>query len=164
MTQVSHPTIEAANARAGTTVRTAVFALFARLGVRGDTLGEAARARLIDVLAPEPGPLRNRTAAERELRHRARAAFAEVEDNPAAALEAALDVLADQIDALDRHSRHQAEALKAIRLYAPDAWVRHIAQQALDQPDRATPALPDFLVGNDFDDAEVSAMAARYIA
>jgi hypothetical protein len=41
--------------------------------------------------------------------------------------------------------------------------VRHIAQQALHRPDRAGPVLPDFLVGNDLDDAELGLLAARYV-
>jgi hypothetical protein len=163
MTQASQPQAELPGVRAGSTVRTAVLALFARLGARTDHLDEAARARLIDGLAPEPGPLRNRSGAERALRRRARAAAAAVQDNPGAALEAALDVLADEIDRLDRRAGNQAEALKAIRLYAPEPWVRHIAQQALNRPDRAAPALPDFLVGNDLDDAELGLLAARYV-
>jgi len=165
MSQLSDPRNEVApdRARAGSTVRTAVLALFARIGARTDDLDAPSRARLLDSLAPEPGPLRNRTPAERALRLRARAAFAAVEDSGPAALEAALDVLADAIDTLDRRGRHQAEALKAIRLYAPEPWVRQIARQALDRPDRAVPALPGFLFGNDLDEAELSVMAARHI-
>ena len=55
------------------------------------------------------------------------------------------------------------KALKAIRLYAPEPWVRRIAQQALVHPDRGAPAVPDFLGANELDDAEISVMAARYI-
>ena len=75
----------------------------------------------------------------------------------------ALDVLADEFEAMDRRARNQAEALKAIRLYASEDWVRRIAQQALARPERGAPALPGFLVANGLDEAAISVIAARHI-
>jgi hypothetical protein len=127
-------------------VRSAVLALFARLGVRPAAEDDAARARLLEGIAPEPA--RDRSPEERCLRSRAHAAYATVEGAGPAALDLALDVLADELHELDRKARHHAEALKAIRLYAPEPWVRRIAQKALAVPERAAP-LPEFLISPD---------------
>lgn len=162
MSGFPHATIDAASDRSGPAgpVRTAMQALFARLGVRPDSEAETARLRLLEGVAPETGPCRS--AAARELKQRAHAAAVTVEGGGPAALDIALDVLAEEYDALDRRARHQAEVLKAIRLYAPEPWVRRIAQQALARPDSDLPALPGFLVCNELDKAEVSVMAARH--
>lgn len=144
-------------------VRTAVLALFARMGAGPVIEDEAVRARLIDGMLPPSASLPRRAPVERMLRLRARAAYESVDGGGGAALDAALDVFADEVAALDRRVRNQAEALKAIRLYAPEPWVRRIAQQALVHPDRGAPAVPDFLGANELDDAEISVMAARYI-
>lgn len=142
-------------------VRTAVLGLFARLGAAPVVEDAAARARMIDGMLPPAAP--RRAASDDALRRRALAAHRTVEAGGETALDAAFDVFADEIASLERRSRHQAEALKAIRLYAPEPWVRRIAQQALAHPDRGAPEVPDFLRANDLDEAEISVMAARLI-
>ena len=121
---------------AAAAVRGAVRALFARLGVK---LGGAEPAR------------RRPTAADVCLRDRAHLAFDTVEAGGHRALDAALDVFAAELDATRARVANQAEALKAVRLYAQEPWVRSLAGQTLAAPDRA-PTLPCFPVAADADD------------
>ena len=162
MSGLSHATIDAASDRSGPAgpVRTAMQALFARLGVRPDSEAETARLRLLEGVAPETGPCRS--AAARELKQRAHAAAVTVEGGGSAALDIALDVLAEEL----RRARpagpppgRGAEGdppLRARTLGAPD---RPAGAGAAGQ----RPAgLPGFLVCNELDKAEVSVMAARH--
>lgn len=127
---------------AASAVRAAVHSLFARLGA-GTPVDDQDSVRL---LAPVLSPAeRGRIEADKARRAKAAAAFRTVEGGGPAALDIALDVFADHVDSVEQRLERQAEALKAIQLYAPDPWVRRIAQQAL--LDLGSPLeLPSFLV------------------
>lgn len=144
---------------AGSAVRAAVQALFARLGAAGviDDLAHGSEHHGLPTLSHSE---RTRLAADKARRARADAAFRTVEGGGAAALDLAFDVFADHIDTVERRQDRQAEALKAIQLYAPDPWVRRIAQQAL--LDASSPLeLPSFLV--DTEDDRIPLEAYRFI-
>jgi hypothetical protein len=135
---------------AASAVRSAVLALFARLGA-APTSEEAAaqQARLLEGIEL-PAAARQHLAADRARRRQAEAAYATVDGGGPAALRLALDVFADEIETLEQRLDRQTEALKSIQLYAPDPWVRRIAQQALI--DRGGPLpLPAFLIDEDQD-------------
>ena len=149
-----HPERGAASA-----VRAAVQSLFARLGA-GTAVDDPERARLIEGLAGLPAEERVRRDADRARRAKADAAFRTVEGGGAAGLDLAFDVFSDHIDTIERRLERQAEALKAIQLYAPDPWVRRIAQQAL--LDAALPLeLPSFLI--EAEDDRIPLEAYRFI-
>jgi hypothetical protein len=146
---------------AAAAVRTAVKSLFARAGAQPASNDAS---RLLESIAPHPDAIDRRIAAARDTRRRAaRAAHATVEKGGDAALNAAIDLLVDEIELLERRSHNQAEALKAVQLYAPETWVRRLAEQALAKPDCAAPALPTFLAGNEIGQAKLQAMAVRHI-
>lgn len=126
---------------AASAVRAAVQSLFARIGAGTPIYDRETRQTPVSVLSPTE---RGRIDADKARRARAGAAFRTVEGGGEAALGLALDVFSDHIDSVERRLERQAEALKAIQLYAPDPWVRRIAQQALI--DRVAPLeLPSFL-------------------
>ncbi|MFT3975017.1 MAG: hypothetical protein QM699_16730 [Amaricoccus sp.] len=134
---------------AASAVRSAVQSLFARLGA-GTAADDPERARLIEGLAGLPPAERVRRGADKARRARAEATFRTVEGGGPAALALAFDVFSDHVDTVERRLERQAEALKAIQLYAPDPWVRRIAQQAL--LDNAAPLeLPSFLIDSEDD-------------
>lgn len=137
-------------------VRAAVQSLFARLGA-GAAPGEPERLSAPAALPPAE---RARREAERARRARAHAVFATVEGGGAPALDLAVEGFADEIGRLERRVDRQAEALKAIQLYAPDAWVRRIAQQALID-DSSPLVLPEFLI--EADDDRIPLEAYRFI-
>lgn len=135
---------------AAAAVRAAVHALFARLGAAASAEDAAERAHLLDSIAPLPLAERRRRAADDRRRAKAESIYRTVEGGGPAALSLAFDVFTDHIDSVERQVERQAEALKAIHLYAPDPWVRRIAQQAL--LDGSTPLqLPSFLVETEED-------------
>lgn len=141
-------------------VRAAVHALFARLGAAGSAEVAAERAHLLDSIAPLPLAERQRRAADESRRAKAEAIYRTVEGGGPAALTLAFDVFTNHIDSLERQMERQAEALKAIQLYAPDPWVRRIAQQAL--LDGSTPLqLPSFLA--EPEDDRIPLEAYRFI-
>ena len=144
---------------AGSAVRAAVQALFARLGA-GAAGDDPERARLIDGLFTLSPAERGRRDADKARRAKADAAFRTVEAGGPAALDLAFNVFSEHIDGIERRLERQAEALKAIQLYAPDPWVRRIAQQAL--LDASSPLeLPSFLV--DTEDDRIPLEAYRFI-
>jgi hypothetical protein len=143
----------------GSAVRAAVQALFARLGV-ASAADDHGGSRLIGSLATPSPAERARRNADMSRRAAAEAAFRTVEAGGPAALDLAFDVFGDHIETVERRLERQAEALKAIQLYAPDPWVRRIAQQALI--DGASPLeLPSFLV--DAEDDRIPLEAYRFI-
>ncbi|MFO1142737.1 MAG: hypothetical protein U1E59_10145 [Amaricoccus sp.] len=139
-------------------VRAAMLALFGRLGDRSHDTARAVLPRLDDEVGE-----RSRAKARRDLRRRAVAAYDTVEGGGSAALDVALEVILEELETIAGRARHQEQALKAIRLYAPEAWVRRMAQQTLTNPNGAA-ELPGFLVGNELDAAEINVMATRFIA
>lgn len=145
-----HPERGAASA-----VRAAVQSLFARLGAGAvpDDADGAGPATL-------PRAERNRLEADKARRARAAAAYRTVEGGGPAALDLALDVYSDHVATVERRLERQSEALKAIQLYAPDPWVRRIAQQAL-LDDAAALELPSFLI--DAEDDRIPLEAFRFI-
>lgn len=138
-------------------VRAAVHSLFARLGAAPASVDHVTSPAGLAAVDPAE---RARRAADRDRRERAEAAYRTVEAGGTVALNQALDVFADQIDALERRLERQSEALKAIQLYAPDPWVRRIAQQALI--DGSGPLeLPSFLI--EVEDDRIPLEAYRFI-
>lgn len=141
---------------AASAVRSAVHALFVRLGAGTDTgsaqPGEVTGRRSFAELS--------RRDADKARRARAGAVYRTVEGGGEPALDLAFDVFSEHTDALERRLDRHAEALKAIQLYSPDPWVRRIAQQAL--LDSSAPLeLPSFLV--DVEDHRVPLEAFRFI-
>ena len=126
-----------ADSGAGSGVRAAMLGLFARLGVRR-SLRTPTRSTACSRRSP-----RSRRRSTRATAPSAIARTWPIRRSKAAAtgaLDVALDVYAAEIRTLRNRARNQAEALKAVRLYAPEAWVRRIAAQALAAPD-APPTL-----------------------
>lgn len=151
-TTLAHDTL-ATERGAASAVRAAVQSLFARLGT-------AAVEEPGDPALGLPPAERARRDADRTRRARAAAAYRTVEGGGAAALDLAFDVFTDHGDAIERRLGRQSEALKAIQLYAPDPWVRRIAQQALI--DNAGPLeLPSFLI--EHEDDRIPLEAYRFI-
>lgn len=157
---VRDPQAETHSERSATsTVRSAVQALFARLGAAApaETAGDA---RPAEFHGAEWYADRSRREADKARRATAAAAYRAVEGGGPAALELALDVFSAHVDTVERRLERQSEALKAIQLYSPDPWVRRIAQQAL--LDAASPLeLPSFLV--ETEDDRIPLEAFRFI-
>ena len=160
MSRTTYAPLASAHDRAGPSgaVRAAMLALFGRLGDRSHDTARATLPQLDDDVGE-----RARAKARRDLRQRAAAAYDTVEGGGSAALDLALEVILEELETIAERVRHQEQALKAIRLYAPEAWVRRMAQQALAHPNGAA-ELPGFLVGNALDEAEINVMATRFIA
>lgn len=154
---MSHTTFAPDRVGAPSAVRAAMLALFGRLGERPLEADEHA----LPHLGADDGA-RVRAHARRALRDRAVAAYDTVEGGGAAALDVALEVVLDELETIARRAHHQAETLKAIRLYAPEPWVRRMAQQTLAKPDQAA-ELPGFLERSELDAAEINVMATRFI-
>jgi hypothetical protein len=139
------------------TVRETVRGLFARLRAPADPGGR-------DRDEPDGPPVAAWVSPARALRERAHLAYATVQVAGTNAVDVALDVVIAEATALDERAHRQAEALKAIRLYAPTPWVRRIAEQGLAAS--GTPAASWFLRpadGNEAEEAEIWVSAARWI-
>lgn len=139
------------------TMRDTVRTLFARLRAPVDAGGPKRDG------SDEP-PVAAWTSPERALRERAHLAYATVQVAGTNAVDVALDVVIAEATALDERAHRQAEALKAIRLYAPTPWVRRMAEQGLAASGK--PDAPGFLRlddGDEADEAEIWVSAARWI-
>jgi hypothetical protein len=87
-----------------------------------------------DQVQPEaPAIASNKENCLRALRANAHAAFKSVQGTETAAIDAAVDVVAAELETVCSERAAYAEALKAIRLYAEDPRVRALAAGALDQ-------------------------------
>lgn len=149
-------TIDHDESHAGGTVGAALRALFARLGAPGSaTIGHpygfdvmlegaipmpAEALRRLDRRAPESRAAED--GALRRTRENARAAYRCVDGGGDAALEAAFAVFSAEFAALRAECARKDEALKTVRLYASEASIRAIANDALAPGDPAAASLP----------------------
>ena len=116
-------------------VRRAIRALFARLGIAAATEEEAQRDR-----EPAPAVATSFENKVRKLRANAHAAYRSVDGAEASAIDAALAVVEAEWHAARLERDSFAEALKHIRVYAADPKLREMAGRALAEPAHA--ALP----------------------
>jgi hypothetical protein len=106
----------------------------AQSGFRPTARQIAARRRFVaDLIPADTGSaeIHLRAADHDSLRAAAHAAFHEVVRGNDAALDSALDVYAARIARLETRIAQQTEALKLIRGYASEAWLRAAADHAL---------------------------------